>query len=434
MTYYGGLIKQTREQLHLFQKDLSDSGISRVYVSDLESGKTNPTPIKALKIYENFLFQSCLKSIPVKIEFDFLLKKSTLYWTLKNCYESILKLNSFHKGITNLSEKTIENYVSLYQHEDIKRLKYFFFINIAYSYLKIGNNEKSYIFFVSALRLWQYDLKFENLRSYENSLNSFIKLCDSMNSTDYIVDFINCINYFKKDNNLNIDAISYYNLASIEQKRNNFDNALKHINKYIDNISATEFIKLKYNILILKSTILVDLKKYKTGISIIERLLETPENLDNFCYLQGISYSAIKFIINNNLQGYNELLNKSINNLLMIKKIIGVLPIDILIKIGELYYFRKNYSQSYEFYRQAIEANHQNNLSNQHFEIIISSSKTYMKLNKGSELLRLMESVAVEKLTINESIKYYKLLSHIMIKDDFKKHPSLKLIMNNMTN
>ena len=88
---YNYIIKEAREKLGIYKRDLAGENLSKNLLSNIEAGKTNLTPQKALMLYRRFLEISLKKEIFIEVDFDELLYNNDEYNRLKEA-NSICKM------------------------------------------------------------------------------------------------------------------------------------------------------------------------------------------------------------------------------------------------------------------------------------------------------------------------------------------------------
>lgn len=242
---YGEVIRSTREHLDLFQRDLSNTNLSRNLLSNIEHGKTSLTPNKALMIYKSLVEHALLKDIEIDIEFDILLATNDEYRVFKLVYETCKRLKHHHVPEEDLYivEKTLKKW-------KLGSIEFFYLTRKAQS--KHFENEVRTQAYMDSLDYVIQNKDYKFIEQYGRSLHE-MTLVMSLNDANtkplkYVVQYED----FLRDGGHKIPPNLYYNLALYYRRNRQYDLAQLNVDKFL---ATDPNDRLRINILITQGLI-----------------------------------------------------------------------------------------------------------------------------------------------------------------------------------
>ena len=216
---YSQTIRTARNKLGITQTDLTSPGLSRVYITDIESGKATLSPnipnkvTRAFQIYKKLIYFSLIKKVHIELDFDELFDQSHDYFRYKTCYEDIITLQSDSVfDLHYLNELEID-----YVTQDLEELKIFLLVALARRY-KVFNKAKSTELYRVALTTSKYKINKHILDYYKAVLFEYMSLCDDESNSLVIIELYEYINQYSESNNIAIGKYAYYNIALYYKK------------------------------------------------------------------------------------------------------------------------------------------------------------------------------------------------------------------------
>lgn len=420
---FGKEFKKTRTKLGLLQKDLSDSGISRNHISDIESNKSAITPVKALKLYEKLVYFSLISDIEIDIKFDSIFKSDSIYFIMKKCYEDIIYMK---KNLHNYLWNDCINILHEYQNKNLGTINFFLLITLADKLTKNEDYEHAYQLYRNALLTLRYDLNNLNIVTFENALENFVHISTTIQKTDFVVELYKDIENFKIKKNLTFRNNTYYTMYIFEKNRSNMVSALKYLDKYIQANYSISF-NDKINMQLERALILINLNRFDDAINIYSTLIgiidskKYPENMIEICS------STINTIVKHNIANQNHLLNIASKSLNFFSDKNN--NFKLIINLGQVESYIGNHITAKKYFLKAFSEYERffNNKSTDYLNIIIDSFTSFKESNSLPRLVRTFMKIKLNNLDDNGQILYYKILSKFLYNQE---HLNDKLINN----
>ena len=262
----GQRIKKIRSMLNMKQHELQGERVKRNFISMIENGKRGLSIDTAIYLADKFNNKALELGINLNInELDLLMSKEEE--AKKYCLDILsenVSLNDLDQ-ILNISIRfNLDEIESLAQ---LKKGDYYF---------DIKDYSKAVIYYVGALS----KIVNNTHKQYETYLFNRMGLC-KLNEMYYI----EALEFFNKaytlsieSNDLSISKNSIYNISLCYRKLNDFDRAIKYIDKFLTMCDAdTEYTYYVYA-MIIKANCWRDLKQFDNALEIYQNLLPTFKN------------------------------------------------------------------------------------------------------------------------------------------------------------
>ncbi|MEG1254793.1 helix-turn-helix domain-containing protein [Clostridium sp.] len=374
----GQKIKRLRNQLNIKQIELEEIGVSRNYISMVESDKRNLSGETLEKLVE--FFKNKADALNVDINLD----KNTLILSKKD--EARNYCND--KLMSNLNSEEIDQIIFI--GEEYKLLDVLPKVYILKGNLLYDKNlfDRAVIFYYNALEIYNSntdDLSkahvYNNLGKcklktlcYEEALAYFFKCHFHLNEGNDKTNYQNCI----------------FNIAIAYKKMGEFDNALLYVNKLISTFNADNNLDIYIDMMILEAN----------------------------CYIEKNENDVAIKIYNDAINAYGNKLGASLgyvyNNL-------GLIYLDINEIENALDYFNKAISLKKDIDRPTLS------------RPIIYKSKVYIKLNSKHEAISLLEKGI--SLAKEYSDKEYILVGYMLLEEiylDLNDYENLENVYLNL--
>lgn len=402
---YGESIKEAREQLGLYQKDLSNEYLSRNLLSNIELGKTKLVPVKALIIYKKCLEVAIDKQLPFNLNFDALLQDNQEYRDLQEAYSMYDTLTSMlqtYNDNKSLAKTDIQNYISFAKEKNIGMLRYFI-LEICGDLYGIFDDKipqcKAYFSALGYLKWHRPKVVIEYFRKcYLKVQMPAYKLGKIENLIHYLWILID----FQTEVYQEVNPNNYFNLGLFYKINGDFDQGTLYIDQYLSTA-----INLKKSTLIdcniLKASMLSEAGHCLDACNLYNHLLVTYTE-DEFNYQKSICHSnTINCIVKNHVIDQNLRVSKSINELLILHDdvIDQTLSLNRLYSnIGQGYAYLENYSEAKLFFLKAYETIDLDPGHTNLVEFLTESYETYIALDDVDTLIN--NIIKIDYISISE--------------------------------
>lgn len=407
---YGLQIKRARKKLKIIQEDLTDSGISRVHICDIESGKSKLVAVKAMKMYEKLLYFSLLQDCKIEINFDGLFLSESEYHYIKKCYNELFSI--IHKK--KVSEDRLYKLLNDYRHKDLKRLKFFWLTTIADGFNKLGNYKESYRYYFDALSTIKYDLNELNYALYERSILSFHNVSAKIGRASCLIDLYDDLLKYLEYNNLQVNRSIYYNLSLLEKRLGNNEKSLELIDKY-NHLHANMPLSKKINVQIIRASLLISLDNYTEAMNIYSFILPKINlETDSNRFIEACS-EIVNCIVANNLeyQAILSLCEELILKLISTRSNKAANTSKAYTYLGKIYESREMKADAYKAYLKSFKT-FENDLEYEFLVLIENSYNCYRLNNEIDKLARHFLNVNYEILENDDKLFYCRILSIFM--------------------
>lgn len=267
MKTIGDQIREARKLLKLKQIQLTDAGISRVHISDVEHGKSKLVTGKAIKIYKKLLFYSLLKNIKVELSFDSIVDSDD-YHLLKSYYDAF----DFDDKLSLKKGVSLNDFENTYKFSKLGDLGIFYHHVLSTSNIEDKSFEKAYYHCNESLILQISILKNETLPFFEDTFKSFRKIASKLEKGHQVVrHYMTLIDYYQL-HRMPIQKYTYFNIALFSKMDHDYNQALQYINLEIEHnpeCSTEDYLDYQYT----KASILMYLNRQDEALEIYNHLL-----------------------------------------------------------------------------------------------------------------------------------------------------------------
>ncbi|MEG0308103.1 MAG: helix-turn-helix domain-containing protein [Clostridium sp.] len=359
----GEKIKILRKKLNIKQIELEEIGVSRNYISMVESDKRNLSGETLEKLVEFFKNKAAVLDVNIDIDKDNLVlsKEGQALNYCNNKLLSDLDLTEINRLIS-IGEK--------YKLLDILSTVYFLKGDLLYSENLF---DKAIVFYYDTLELYDSNTddtikaqvynklgkcKLQTL-CYEEALAYFFKCHFHLNECTDKVSYQNCI----------------FNIAITYKKMGEFDNSLLYINKLLSILNADDNLDIYIDMMILEAN----------------------------CYISKNEYTAAIKIYNHTINAYGSKLGTSLG---YIYNNLGLIYTDINEIDNALDYFNKAISIKKDMDQATLS------------HPIIYKSKVYLKCNYQNQAIELLEQgISLAKSCFDRE---YMLLGYTMLEEIYR--------------
>lgn len=407
---YGLQIRETRKKLGLTQTHLTSSGISRVYITDLESGKAILEPDipnkveRAYQISMKLMYFSLVKDIHVEINFDDLFPKDHLYFISKACYETIISISD------NETEASLKALEDIYLNQPIDYLKFFLLKSIGEVYEKLKLMDNAIRVYRLALRSFKYKLVDSFVDIYKSTLYNYLFLVDDIDDSKEIVDLFEFVLSYSMAHNISLKNYDYYNMALFSLKAFAYEEGLGYIEQQEKYYSSGLDDDVSYKII--KTGLLQGLGKYDEAHRVYKELM-TYDSIDSRSKLL-IHSNYINFIAK---YAYNDqLLRKSMD------VVEAMIQEDIKVNhytygnLGQGYFKLKEYEKAYDQFTLAFKdyKKSDNVTMHNYLTLITEAYLTYTKLHKCYELIDYLKVIELDDLHSKEKTLLMEIIINLL--------------------
>jgi tetratricopeptide (TPR) repeat protein len=405
------MIRTARQTLGITQTDLTSPGLSRVYITDLESGKATLSPnipnkvTRAFQIYKKLIYFSLIKKIPLELDFDELFDQSHEYYKYKTCYEDIMSLESDSQfDILYLNELEID-----YMAQNLEDFKIFLLVALARRYKPLDSSKATELYRI-ALTISKYKINKSIMEYYKDVLYEYMIISNDEANSLVIVDLFEYINQYSEANNIAIGKYVYYNIALHYKKAFNY----KKSNHYIE-LQKTYYPGDYEDYLsnqIIKAGNHSSLGEITETIAIYDELFRIDDKYKP--QLLMIYSNAINFIVKHQLD-QKMMLETSIQG---IESLVKYHYTESRIKhytfanLAQGYAQLKRFEEAYIQFNNAFkELEKENAITSYSYLMVATESfKTYIALNKAQEILLYLAPLKFDTLSEREKILYMRII------------------------
>jgi len=405
---YSQIIRESRKKLGITQTDLTSPGISRVYITDIESGKATfqasiPNKVnRAFQIYKKLLEFSLIKNTPLDLNFDALFPENHPYFKIKSCYLYLLELKSVKVFNENLLSKS-QTFIDY----ELENIKFYLIAQLAISY-RHHDIDLSRKYFRIALISQKYNINKHNIEFYINIINHFIYIANDEINASVIVEALDYVITFSEKNALKINTHIYYHMALYNKIAFNFEESIKYLKIVEDTASLSQYDYIKCEII--KAGSYNSLNKNEEALDIFLQLISMDNDYND---LKMLYYgNCINFIVKNKLD-QTEIVNQCIESL---SYIVGnyeqKIEANTYSNLGQGYAYNNQYDQAYICFEKAFEVLREDKNATLYnlLMVITESFVTYMNIDKLDELIGYLKTVTTTTFTDKENILYMKVL------------------------
>lgn len=258
----GEKIKMIRERLGLKQSDLEVSGVSRSYISKIETGKRPLTESTAKVLAETINHLAVEKNIGFTIEYGYLMEtaEESLY---KYCMEKVGNV----KSIDEIDE--ILHYAVKYSLTEVILKCHITRGNL---YFNGGNNTKAISCYNEALQLAYMESMEDRYVTIWNNISScYIRTADYKNAAVYLAKAFEVCRLKEDSDQRNIVT---YNLALCYCEMGKYEKAIEIIDECTRLDHDMVIDKLRFAILLTKGGALIECGRYEEAEMLFTRIME----------------------------------------------------------------------------------------------------------------------------------------------------------------
>ncbi len=421
---YGQMLKRARNELELVQNDLTGIGISRVNISDIESGKSKLGVEKACRLYKTLLWQALIKSKAFTFDMDDLFNEEHEYHVFKACHDLILK----NKDEDN--RKRLLYLIRLLE-KNLGNIRFFILKTIAKIHLDNMEYRKAYEYSSEALILGKQLLDVKFLPAFEGALSTLMFSSAKQRKATVFLTTQKEINAFKEKNDIALGKQTHYNIALFLKNEKRYKEALIELEKH----STSEVLledRFLLNYLILKSSCLMDTNESEESIEMGLLALKIAKRMNLHEEAMMIASNFIYYIRHYKLKKYNQL-SLDLHDLLidLLKKDDTWIKEQFLIysNLAYGYYLKKSYDKGMYCFYQAIEAYHNSKADNA-FDNIKIIYESYIIFKAGGSLKLLLvylDNINVKSLDEKSLVLYGKLILNFSM--DLKNNDTVERLV-----
>lgn len=269
---YGAKVKAARRFLRLTQADIATNKLSRNLLSNIEMGKTNLIPQKAIMIYERTIELSCFYEKFVDLELDGILKGDERYEAIKVVYHTCFKLKHAVDDHVMLEESEFLSTHSLVDKMDIGIIRFYYFLFLARYYDAKMLKEKACFYYFKALDYLRWQDPEETLMQYEKTLKEATYAANHLNKYHELVGYNYILLERKEAFEIDFNITIYYNLAFYLTQIKSYDKALEYLDLYLSKIKSIANDQ-RINASLIKASIYFDLEAFDKAVAIYEEIL-----------------------------------------------------------------------------------------------------------------------------------------------------------------
>lgn len=269
---YGESIRKAREDLSIYQKELASANLSRNLLSNIEMGRVNLVPVKAMHIYKSILEIAWSKDIYYHIEFDDLLSEYDEYNLLKKANEICVQLFKMSNEDIAFDQLYILDVIEFAKKNEVGYLRYHIYRLVAKVLEDKALDDIRVNVFISTLDYLKWKKPLEVVEFYDECLQEATTLIYSHGEYQLLIHYYETLKEFYAGLNKTVDSIIYYNLSLFNQVSKDFDKALKYINAYLGLshlLSQSDIVDAK----IIKAAILTSMKNIEEGLNLYDGII-----------------------------------------------------------------------------------------------------------------------------------------------------------------
>ena len=423
--YLGERVKNAREALGLYQKDLATINLSRNLLSNIELNKTVLTPAKALILFKKIIDQSWIKDIHIDIHFDELLTENEEYQRLKKADATCKELHY----IEQLDKEKIIQYFDETIYYDVLRtsnngiLDCYITYYLAEIFVKIEKLSKAQSYYFKALDYLVNYRIIDFIQQYTKCLYKVIRISLKQDQQSELLKYFKYLEFMYDSSYLEVPAKIYYNLALYSDMNNESQQAIKYLNIYIGKIDdPIDIVDAE----IMQAIIYTTSNNVSKGISVYKKLLEQPHVTNDakkmtLC-ISNIIYNTVHY----NLSITPKSLVKYIDDLndLTSKNPANPRQYRYFSSIAQGYYYLGELNKAHRYYSDSFNSIENDYDFHKVLTVIDESLDLFMKLEKIDELITRLLNIKYEKLNPPDiPLLFYlisKIQNYILINDNVR--------------
>lgn len=412
---YGKQIRQARKKLSLLQKDLVDSGVSRVHVTDLESGKSKLVAIKGLKIYEKLVFHAILNRISIDIDFSGLFSEGSKYYILHNAYGHVFEAMDLDYQVTDAALQQLEAYLL----EEVDCIRYFILLTLGKIYSKRNEYYQAYSYFVDGLMLEKYRLTEALVNHFESSIEHFGLVASRLGRYDIVLDLYEQLLKYKQGAKIEVLRYTYYNLALFYKKNDDFVHADKYLKLQLETGKDNNE-NIIYELDTLRALIDMNLGKYDEGIRDFNIILIKVVGSDLYKEQISVYNNVINNILKFDLDQYEDLLYTCRDKLINFSESQHDLMktrYKVFSNIGKTFMCQDDVNLAWLYFKKAFKAYESHTIKSNysHLKLCIESYKAYKGKHKLNDLKTKLQRMDFEVLATKEQALYYRIAYNLYL-------------------
>lgn len=392
---YGLQIRETRKKLGITQSDLTMTGMSRVYITDLESGKAILEPNipnkveRAYQISMKLMYFALVKNIPIDLEFDQLFPNDHIYFISKSCYESILEINNEHHN-----ESSLQRLEDTYLNQPIDYLKFFLLKSIGETYETLKMKHQAVRVYQLALRGFKYKLVHSFVNIYKDTLYNYLFLVDDIENSREIVDLFEFVLSFSMTHNVSLNRYDYYNMALFSLKAFAYEAGLNYIQQQIAYYTSGIEDDVSYKII--QTGLLQKLERFDEAQEIYNELLTYSKLPDTSILLIHSNY--INYIVKS-FQSLHQL-KSSMTLVENLTKTSTFISHHTYANLGQGYYMLNDHQSSYQQFESAFKTlvSSGDMTMYDYLTLVSEAYLTYLALGKCDELIAYIKNIDYDDL------------------------------------
>lgn len=404
---YGIMIRNARETLGLYQRDLSQDKFSSNLLSNIEKGKTNLTKQKAMMLYTKILEFSWKKNIFPELNFDELMENDVEYVTLRRAHHLCIGLKDKIRLKECIDAKEYIFLKDFAHNEKIGMLSYYLYRLIVQSLAEDMTSEKLETYH-DILDFLRWENLGDNTEEFRSNLEASIPYSYVENKIGQTLTYYYILLEAQKKYNYRVDSNTYYNLVIFNKREKNYDESYKFLNKYLKSKSYLS-LEEEAEIKILEASLMSNIGKNDESLKLYsdlsKRLVgENLENLEVLCYSNSI-YRICKHNLSGNKNTVIEYLDK-INDIL--DKVLDHVSLRSLYSnMAQGYCLIDSLAISKEYFLKALE-----NTDNCRSDLIVleEALSLFVKLNELDFIVDRLYILDLASLQLDETLMLYEMI------------------------
>ncbi len=303
-----------------------------------------------IRIYKNLLYFAFIKDVNIYLDFDDILTKNEAYKAIKACYFDINKL----KYQKNIPLAYLDECMLKHNNQHTGNLKFFLYCAVASTYLKT-NRRRAYDQYFLALSFLSNNLNLQNINIFDNTFSIICELAVKLRYSKGLTDLALLIIKFRVDNNLKLDASTYYNLALLYKFSADYDNSLAILDLYCP-LESFKSSSDKWEIESLRASILMRKGNYDEGLSLLTQILYNLESDLNFSLLSRVCNNIIYFVSYYKLKNHISILSLCSDILTsLLKSDDFENRYNSLANLGAVHFFMHSSTDAYQYFCKSFD-------------------------------------------------------------------------------
>jgi len=411
------MIRNAREELGLYLKDLSEQNLSFNLLSNIEKNKTKLTKQKAIMLYKRILVYSWDKKIFPEVEFDEVLKDSEEYKLLRHTHKVCNTLQRRIEEKDVLTKEELRMYRELASDERLGGLSYHLYTFISQLIPEDWTTDRLNVYHETLDFLKWYNFE-DNIEKFRHVLSKTLKLSSDLNRLIETIRYYEIMIEAMEIHWFKVDINAYFNLSVCCKRVGDYEKSLKYIKLYRQ-LKPNLLLKDSAEIILMEAIAHSNLGQFDTSLDLYKELGQRLED-EGLEELEAICYAnSLHTIYNNQLTDKVDLVNDYLKKLIALEEIEeDGFNDQIYSSIGQGYNLIYQYVNSYVYFKKALASAERDT---DKLDVIGEAFDTYQRLDKVKELFDLIASIDAGVLSVEDVNLLYHILIEMLLLDDDKR-------------